>query len=122
MIALYPGGRVKRMSRFQSIEDIRDFCDFLLQLATDIGDERTRHLLQETLAANNTSSPTERLGEALKGLLAAREMMLKDDRYSADVISELNEVIKTGQKAMRKANRPWPWSMCPFLNLFERFP
>ncbi|MBW7959455.1 MAG: hypothetical protein LC131_18935 [Anaerolineae bacterium] len=110
------------MSRFQSIEDIRDFCDFLLQLATDIGDERTRHLLQETLAANNTSSPTERLGEALKGLLAAREMMLKDDRYSADVISELNEVIKTGQKAMRKANRPWPWSMCPFLNLFERFP
>ncbi|MCZ2115889.1 MAG: hypothetical protein LC131_18950, partial [Anaerolineae bacterium] len=89
---------------------------------TDIGDERTRHLLQETLAASNAFSPTERLGEVLLGLRAVRELILRDDRYSADVIRELNEAIKTGQKAMRKANRPWPWNMCPFLDLFERFP
>ncbi len=111
--------RVKRMNQFQSTEDIRIFCGFLIQLATDIGDEKARLLLQEALAAGNTSSPTERLGETIEGLLVVREIMLRDDRYSVDVIYEVNEAIKTGQKMLRRANRPWFfWLFLISLRLF----
>jgi hypothetical protein len=82
------------MNRFRTIEDIRTFCAFLARLASDIGDEKVYLLLQEALAAGNTSSPTERLGEAIRGLSAAREVM--DDRYSDDVINEVNEAIAIG--------------------------
>lgn len=43
--------------------------------AKDIGDDRVRRILQEALVVGNTSSPTERLGESIIGLAAAREVM-----------------------------------------------
>lgn len=60
------------MSRFQTIEDVRTFCRSVAQLAVALGDEEIGLMLRKALAAGDTSSPTERLGETILGLEAAR--------------------------------------------------
>lgn len=65
--------------------------------AKDIGDDRVRRILQEALVVGNTSSPTERLGESIIGLAAAREAM--DERCSDTIINEINEAIMVRFKA-----------------------
>ena len=94
------------MGRFQTIEDVRIFCDSVAQLAIDLGDEKVGLMLREALAAGNTQSPTERLGETILGLAAARAVM--DARYPADVLAELDEAVTLGREAIRRANGPWP--------------
>jgi hypothetical protein len=63
------------MSRFHSIEDIRIFCRSLAKLALDMDDDRVCLIPLEALAAGDTNMPTERLGEAILGLEAARRKM-----------------------------------------------
>ena len=93
------------MSRFQTIEDVRIFCDSLAQLAIDLGDENIGLMLRKALAAGNTTSPTERLGETILGLEAARPFM--DARYPAEVLAELDEAVRLGWEGIRRANGTW---------------
>ena len=90
------------MSRFQTIEDVRTFCRSVAQLATDLGDEQIGLMLRKAVAAGDTSSPTERLGETILGLEAARPFM--DARYPADVLAKLDEAVRLGWEGIRRAN------------------
>ena len=83
------------MSRFQTIEDVRTFCRSVAQLAIDLGDEEIGLMLRKALAAGDTSSPTERLGETILGLEAARKFM--DDRYPVAVSYTHLDVYKRQQ-------------------------
>ena len=93
------------MSRFQTIEDVRTFCRSVAQLAIDLGDEEIGLMLRKALAAGDTSSPIERLGETILGLEAARKFM--DDRYPVDVLAELDEAVRLGWEGIRRANGTW---------------
>ena len=57
------------------------------------------------LAVGNTQSPTERLWYTIVGLAAAVEVM--DDRYSDDLIAEINEAVELGREWITRANGPW---------------
>ena len=95
------------MSRFQTIEDVRTFCRSLAKLASDMGDEKVSLILLKALAVGDTTMPTERLGESILGLEAARKIM--DERYPPAVIDEVNEAIDLGREGLRRANLGINW-------------
>lgn len=99
------------MTRFQTTEDVRNFCSSVASLAAELGDESMELMLQEALAVGNTSSPTERLWYTIVGLAAAVEVM--DDRYPDDLIAEIREAIDLGREWIRRANSGQPWKSAP---------
>jgi hypothetical protein len=88
---------------FSTVDDIVTFAFSLMLLAAKINDGKVRLILEEALAAGDTSSPTERLGETLIGLSAALELM--GDDYPSDIVAGAREALEVGWKAIRKANQ-----------------